>query len=115
MKKLATKSKAEFCRYDNCQFGTGWQKPTVLMAWGNPLLRLNQVRCDSTRQKEGPSICSRTQRPHTPLDGTRTVRSAQLLGKPGKNGTKKGTKQFLTSVAEACPKKICDHLSAYTP
>ncbi len=44
MKKLAAKSKAEFCRYDYCQFGSDWQKPTVLMAWGDPLLKIHQVR-----------------------------------------------------------------------
>ena len=106
LKKLAAKTKAEFCRYDYCQFGTDWQKPTVLMACGNPLLKINQVRCDSkkTSGPDGPSICSRTQSPHTPLTGTTTVRSAQPL--------KNKSKQFLTSAAEPYPKKICDHWSA---
>jgi len=84
----------------------------VLMVWGNPLLKLNQVRCDPKKQAEGPSICSRTQRPHTPLAGTTTMRSAQPLRKPGKDGAKKGPKRFLTSAAEPYPKKICNHWSA---
>ncbi len=84
------------------------------MACGNPLLKINQVRCDSkkTSRPDGPSICSRTQSPHTPLTGTTTVRSAQPLRKPDKNGTKKKSKQFLTSAAEPYSKKICDHWSA---
>ncbi len=116
LKKLATKSKAEFSRYDSCQFGTDWQKPTVLMVYGNPLLKINQVRCDPTKtgDPDGPSICSKTQKQHTLLKGTitMTTRSAQPLRKPDKSGKVKEVKQFLTNAAEPYPKKICDHWSA---
>ena len=104
LNKLVTKTKAEFCRYDYCQFGTEWQKPTVLMTCGNPLLKTNQVRCDpqKTSGLDGPSICSKTKKPHVSRTGTVTMqtRSAQPLRKPDKSGKVKSTKQFLTSAAE---------------
>ena len=86
------------------------------MTCGNPLLKVNQVRCDSqkTNGPEGPSICSKTKKPHVPLTGTITIqtRSAQPLRKPNKGGKVKSTKQFLTNAAEPYPKKICEHWSA---
>ena len=86
------------------------------MTCGNPLLKINQVRCDSqkTSGPDGPSICSKTQKPHVPLTGTVTVmtRSAQPLRKPNKSGKAKEGKQFMTNAAEPYPKRICDHWSA---
>ncbi len=82
------------------------------MVYGNPLLKINQVRCDSkkTSGPDGPSICSKTQKPHTPLVGTTTTtRSAQPLRKPNKSGNGKKVKQFMTSATEPYTKKICDH------
>ncbi len=67
-----------------------------------------------TSGPDEPSICSKTQKPHTPLTGTitTTTRSAQPLRKPDKSGNVKSVKQFTDSAAEPYPKKICDHWSA---
>ena len=54
MKELAAKKDVNFSRYDYCQFGTKWMKPTKLMAWGNPLVHLNQVVCKAARNEADP-------------------------------------------------------------
>ena len=91
-------------------------KPTKLMAWGNPLLHLNQVVCKATKNEadpEGPSVGSRTNAPHTVLDGTTKVKPQPIKRSKQRSRTDvKPKKTFMTHVAEPYPEKLCSHWSA---
>ena len=91
-------------------------KPTKLMAWGNPLLHVNQVVCKPTKDTAdpgGPSICSRTKAPHTMLDGTVKVKAQPTKRSDRKTGADNKTqKKFMTSVAEPYLEKVCTHWRA---
>ena len=116
MKELAARTGVNFSRYDYCQFGTVWMKPTKLMAWGNPLLHLNQVVCKATKNEAdpgGPSVCPKTNAPHTMFDGTTKVKPQPIKRSKQKSQTDvKPKKTFMTHVAEPYPEKLCTHWSA---
>ncbi len=115
MKELAARTDVNSSRHDYCQFGTKWMKPTKLMARGNPLLHLDQVVCQAARNEAdpgGPTVCSRTNAPHTMLDGTARVKPQPIKRSKQKTQTGiKPEKKFMTHVAEPYPEKVCSHWS----
>lgn len=71
---------------DFCQYGCPWQKATYFLA--SKGLHLNLKNCS------GRGVCSRTQKPHTLLQGTNSA----------------GT--FTTKVAEPYPFSLCWHIAS---
>ena len=83
-KRLA--KQAVFHRADFCQYNQKWRKATYFLA--HPRLHLSLKRCCGTR-----GLCSRTQAPHTVLQGVNAA----------------GT--FMTKVAEPYPYSLANHIA----
>ncbi len=70
---LAQLSEAKFCQFDYCQFGTDYQKETIILAWNNPLFYENHMTCTSKWIGKFPkrckSPCSKTGEHHVVLKG----------------------------------------------
>ncbi len=93
---LAQLSEAKFCQFNYCQFGTDYQKETIILAWNNPLFYENRMTCTSKWIGKFPkrckSPCSKTGKHHVVL-----------------KGVDENQQKYKTATACEYPRELCEY------